>query len=149
MKRIRIENEPKSPLDHATWHANFHENICMINAILHVMQYQNWDLSWYQLPRMISNRIQNRFLQKLMNDQDEDIIEKYVSYHNQAHFAYEFRECYMDLRKIERLNQRNKIWVDQERFIELERKVELLWLAPGMPGMINDMEDLQKEGLLN
>lgn len=148
MKRIRIENAPKSAMDRDDWFANAHESVQIINSILHVMQYHCWELTWYQLPKCITGRILQEFLQKIMNDNETELVQKYISYHNQQHFANEFRTCYMDLRKMERLNQRNKIWVDQDRFIELERKVELLWFAPGMPGMMHDMEELQAEGLL-
>ncbi len=103
-----------------------------INSISEIMKGHSWEKSWSQMGKPLKNEILKNFLEKVNGDMS--------CYSNYYQLKHELQKIYMEIRKNELPDEQNKkIFIDRDRFMELERKVELLWLAPNMPGCMEEI----------
>lgn len=158
LPEIIEKDEEKEDEKQVTWIYNRETGLTsaeypkMVKAISTVMQSHTWELTWKQVSSHIKGEMKQRFLDLVGGNLEKSILweDGYDVTYNQRwdtqhKFEREMQSCYENMRKNERLSQTKKIFIDKERFLELERKVELLWLAPGMPGCLEEIEQAIKD----
>lgn len=111
-----------------------------IKAITDVMQSHTWEQTWNDLSDHLKVEMSRRFLMLIGGNPEFS-----VSKEDEYDYMCAFESIYKNLRQTEKNTQSRKIFIDKERFLELERKVELLWLAPGMPGCLEEIEQAIKD----
>lgn len=107
----------------------------LIKAISDVMQSHTWEQNWANLSDHVKMEMSRRFLELVKGSPDWSIQKN-----DEFDYFMAFESAYTNMRRTEQLTQGKKIFIDKERFLELERKVELLWYAPGMPGCMEEVQ---------
>lgn len=106
----------------------------LIKAISDVMQSHTWELSWCNLSDHIKMEMSRRFLELVGGS-----VHFSLKIGDEFDYFQAFESAYKNMKQSEEKSQSKKIFIDKERFLELERKVELLWLAPRMPGCTEEI----------
>lgn len=105
-----------------------------IKAITDVMMHHTWEQTWRELSDHMKHAMSNRFLELVGGHPEFSVTSD-----RENSYFHDFEVTYMEMRKTERKSQWKKIFIDEQRFLEMERKVEMLWYAPGMPGCMEEI----------